>query len=154
MSNKELLEKLKVDGELRPWMEHYLDWHNENIEAVLASEKIVVHSSGYAGTADLYCWMVDDDGNSFRALVDYKTQGVKSYGPRFYDGWVYQLVAYRACLPDPHGIRCVSVIINSNEPEPLVHKVWPDEDVDRAVKIFNAALVIWQEKKKFKPESA
>jgi hypothetical protein len=150
MSNEEVLSKLDIEKDLHPWMQHYLDWHTENVKEVLASEKIVVHPDGYAGTTDLYCVLADGS----RALVDYKTQGVKDGNkPRFYDSWIYQLVAYRACFEDYEDIKCVSVILNSNNPEPLTHKVWSDEDVERAEKVFGAALTIWQNKKKYKPEN-
>lgn len=129
-------------------MEHYLEWHRENVKEVISSEQTLVHKDGYGGTTDLLCVLKDGS----RAIVDYKTQGVKEDAkPRFYDSWIYQLVAYRACFPDPDNIKCVSVILNSNKPEPLTHKVWSNKEVDGAKEIFWSALKIWQGQKKFKP---
>tara|TARA_Y100000310_G_C20688723_1_gene820794 strand:+ start:3107 stop:3562 length:456 start_codon:yes stop_codon:yes gene_type:complete len=149
MSKIQLLNKLSISKELQPWAGHYLDWHEEHVGEIISAEQTLTHPTGYGGTTDLYCTLKQCGS---RALVDYKTQGVKEGNkPAFYDSWCDQLVAYRACLPDPVGIQCVSVILNSNKPEPLVHKIWSDKEVERAEIIYKACLTIWQATKKFKP---
>ena len=54
-------------------MEHYLEWHKENVKEVISSEQTLVHKDGYGGTTDLLCVLKDGS----RAIVDYKTQGVR-----------------------------------------------------------------------------
>lgn len=147
--SKSLINKLKIPKDVAPWALHYVKWHKENISEIISAEQTLVHPSGYGGTTDLYCRLKDGS----RALVDYKTQNVKEKGPKFYDSWIYQLVAYRACFPEPEDIKCVSVILNSNKAEPLVHKIWSDKEIEGAQGMFNSALQIWQIQNKYKPRN-
>ena len=147
MKHEKLLKKLEIDEDLRPFVDHYITWFHENIKEIISTEQTLVSPRGYAGTADLYAIMKDGK----RALLDYKTQGVKESGPNFYDSWAYQLAAYVNCLPKPRSTRCISLVINSNEPEPLVDKEWSKKEIGSANKVFRAALTIWQLKKKYQP---
>jgi len=147
MKHEKLLKKLGIDEDLRPFVDHYVEWFMENVKEVITAEQTLVHQMGYAGTADLYA--VTKDGK--RALIDFKTQGVKSNGPNFYDSWAYQLAAYVNCLPHPRSTKCISLVINSNTPEPVVDKVWTKDEISNANKIFRAALTSWQLKKKYRP---
>ena len=147
MKHEKLLKKLEIDEDLRPFVDHYITWFHDNIKEIISTEQTLVSPQGYAGTADLYAIMKDGK----RALLDYKTQGVKERGPNFYDSWAYQLAAYVNCLPRPWSTKCISLVINSNAPEPLVDKVWTTAEIGAANKIFRAALTIWQLKKKYQP---
>jgi len=147
MNRTELFKKLKIDKALRPYMVHYLDWLEENVDKIIASEMTLVHEDGYAGTTDMHCVMKGGK----EAVVDYKTQNVRAK-PVFYDKFCEQLVAYRACFDKPDSMSCVSVVIDSNDPAPCVQKVWDDKKVETAEAIFGASLKIWQSAKKYAPE--
>jgi hypothetical protein len=64
-----------------------------------------------------------------------------------YKSWCCQLAAYRAALPTSPGfgatsgepVRCVNLIVNSNEPSVPIEHVWSQEDVERGWAAFEAA---------------
>lgn len=141
-----LFEQLDIDIQVARQMEFFLEWLRANVKRVLAVEKIIVHPDGYAGCLDLYCILK----NGHEAVVDWKTQNIRE-SANFYDTWAQQMVAYRAALENPERIRCLSVVIDSNEPAPFDHREWEVADLLRAHDIFRASLAIWQNKKKYKP---
>lgn len=139
-----------VEDPLYPYVKHYADWFETNVEAVLNAEETVVHPIGYAGKCDLRA-KIKDRGI---CVIDFKTQNVKTKelkkagvipDPKFYDRFYDQLVAYGdAFLEDDKPVEGhISLVINSNEPMPVFEKHWPKEDYSKARRRFRACFELW-----------
>jgi len=129
--------------ELHPYLEHVEQWIKANVVKVHAVEKIVVHPSGYAGKLDLHCELKDVG----EAVVDFKTQGIKNRKAVFYDEWPLQLVAYAGALETLKGVRLVSVVVNSKQPEPVQTQMWTGD----YWYIFLSAFNLWKYLKDYDP---
>lgn len=134
-----------VPPEIRPWMQLYSQWKNQNIIRIHSSEAVVVHPLGYAGRYDLLA----QHSEYGECLIDYKTQNVKNGKPKFYEAWAYQLAAYRYALNT--SCECISVVIDSNSPSEPVQKLWTAEEIDTGLAIFKASLKIWQSQRGYIP---
>lgn len=145
----------EYNQDLMPFTKHFIDWHNANISEVVAVEKIVVHRElGYAGKVDL----IAVHKTHGLCVIDMKTQGIKEgKKPAFYDEWLWQLKAYDEARPsrwrecETELPKLISVVINSNKPEPVTEKVWPVEDYENAWEIFKSALEIWKRSREYFP---
>lgn len=130
---------------------HFTTWFNDNITEVVAVEKIVVHPGlGYAGKTDLIA-VHKEYG---LCVIDIKTQGIKE-GKKatFYPEWLWQLRAYGEAYDrnTPALPNLISLVINSNKPEPVDDRVWPVEEHRVAWDAFLACLTLWKIKRKFWP---
>lgn len=134
----------KVDAELEPYMAFVRGWLNANVIEFHGAEIIVGSQElGYAGRLDLEC----DLAAYGRALVDFKTQGVKNGKPAYYRDWGRQLAAYQHARDGFHAL--VSVVIDSGKPqEPFVH-VW--QDADQHWTMFQHCLALWKDEKGYDP---
>jgi hypothetical protein len=140
------LDRVTVDEDLADYAPHLNRWCEENIEEVGDQEFTVVGDPGFAGRVDAY---VKHKVHGW-VYMDWKTQNVKGGKPNFYGKWVQQLAAYRHADKRDGGI--LSVVIDSNEPAPLVEKLWSEDECDHALETFLATTHLWQLINKYKPE--
>ena len=131
------------------FVDGFWGWAHGNISEVLAVEKCVANSElGYGGRMDLKAKL--KDGRI--GLIDLKTQGIKEGKPHaVYPEWLWQLVALDEADDVPKADVLISLIINSNKPEPVIVHEWPTTEYDRAWDAFEACLTLWKIKKKFDP---
>jgi hypothetical protein len=142
----------KTEGwspEVEPWAAHVRDWIAERVGSVMFVERTVTNAvEGYAGTAD--AWVFDREGG--QVLVDFKTQGVKEgKAPAIYEDWAPQLAAYRATLATYQKVSCMSVVIGSRVPAPLVEHIWPADAITEGWAAFKGAATVWRWQKGFDP---
>ena len=138
------------DPDIFPYVETYIRWAQKNVKKVIAVEKTVVNKKlGYGGTIDLVAELRNQRGVT---LIDYKTQRWDDEKkPAFYETWPQQLAAYRKTMkPNPH---CLSLVICATEPRPVIERWWSKPELQTAWKIFNAARVVWQESKNYRPSN-
>jgi hypothetical protein len=131
------------DPVLNPYITHYWNWVIKDVVKVHSSEKVILNEdAGYAGREDLTAELV----NLGDCVVDIKTQAVKNNRPNFYPTWGMQLAAYAKCK----GIKTgVSIVINSETPEPVYIKVW--DNLEPYYKAFVNALELWCFEKNYWP---
>lgn len=129
------------------WLRHYRDWYQANTLGLRWTEKILVQPEwGYAGTADL---LIEHAVHGL-TLVDLKTTKVKaSEKAKPYKSWCYQLAAYRRALGEP--VKCMNLIVNSNEPSPPIEHVWPEDEIERGWRAFESAWNLWVIEKGYDP---
>lgn len=140
----------EIEPEIMPWMEHIMKWLTGNVDNVIGAEECFAHPAGYAGRYDLVGQL---KGHGV-AVVDFKTQKFKNgKGPVFYDEWALQLSAYSAAVCHNKGIftdpALVSVVINSEKPEPPVMKIW--KDPLNHFSAFVNAFGVWKYLKNYDP---
>lgn len=147
------------DPEILPYFQKYAIWHEENVAEVVCSEKVVVdHELGLAGRLDRIL-ILKTRG---RAVVDYKTQGVKKddkgrLRPNFYDSWIRQLAFYAVCDAKetktfPTGLPvAMSLVIPSNEPEVPIVRIWEKDELIEGYQQVCVAAWRFFTRKKFYP---
>ncbi len=134
------------------------EWIDDNIELCYLIEPGLVNLDyGFAGKPDLLCKLKTGE----IALIDWKTtKTFKDKKVRGYDEWFYQLSAqeklvdytYQDDKVDGHKVeKFFNVVISSTEVGRVEVVEWSREDIDRGWLIFNAALTIFKESKKFYP---
>ena len=135
------------------WLNAIHQWVQANVMRVEWTEKSLVLPLNCCGKADA---LIDHQQHGL-CLVDWKTSNLKrsgkknEYKPRFYEKWLLQLAAYREALDTKP--RVMSVIINSNEPQ-IFEKLWDEDEVDAAYKIFENLFHTWCWAKKYYPAAA
>jgi len=142
-------QTLEVDAEhpAAEWLKHYRVWFQSNALALLWTEKVLVcHEVGYASTADLLM----NHAVHGPVLVDLKTMKVKPGAKASpYKSWCYQLAAYRFALGVP--VRCMNLIVNSNEPAMPIEHLWSEDDINRGMDAFMSAHRLWCIEKDYAP---
>lgn len=149
---------LPLDPNLLPYFNHYAKWHEANIlETVYSECSLTDHSLGVGGRCD----RIAIHKELGRCIIDIKTQGVKKSKagikkPAFYDSWVRQLAFYGGCDAKlasywPRMPACISVVIDSTEPDEPFIKVWTKDEVREAWKDFSIAVYQWMKKRKYWP---
>ena len=76
-----------------------------------------------------------------------------------YKSWCYQLAAYRNALPffpsfgvtTGRPMKCMNLIVNSNEPSAPIEHVWTDEEMELGEAAFCAAHRLWTIEKGYTP---
>ena len=140
------------DGD-NPQLRAINDWIKANVASKAWLEEVVVNEEvGYAGRSD---GLIEHQEHG-SVVVDWKTQNVKQnakgdWKPAFYDKYLLQLAAYRACVPNTPPV--LTVVINSNAPE-VYEKLWTEEETDAAFEAFKHIHAIWCWDKKFHPGAA
>jgi hypothetical protein len=140
-------------GEILDYVAGYDAWHRANVVKVIDAEKSVVGDLGYAGRLDLHA-MINHGGEVRRAIVDYKSQKLKTKAKaNFYREWEIQLAAYADCLREPGEPLplLVSLIIPSDAPGPVQMKVW--ENGEGGLKAFKACFALWCYEKGYDPSA-
>lgn len=135
-----------------PMFERWLDWFGATGYKAVALEEVVVNNAfGYAGRMDHLLQL-----NGEIVISDTKTRSVKNGKPLWYDEQAMQLAAYSRCLPYrniPAPTKCMSVIINRDTPESPYVKMWTEDEIELGWRRFRAALTLWQEMKKYAPNT-
>jgi hypothetical protein len=130
--------------EIGKWMASYDTWRRANLTRHLSSEKVVV-GAGFAGRYDLLA----EHWEHGRCLIDFKTQNIKGGKANFYDVWASQLAAYRLAMCG--ACRCLSVVMDSNQPSAPVEKLWTEDEIADGLEIFLCAKTIWQKQRGYAP---
>ena len=111
----------------------FLEWHDEHKVKTIKTEH-TVYGEDYAGTLDLYCGL---DGNT--AIVDFKTSK-KPKQKQGYPEWIYQLSAYRACIPGCWAMGTLRLDKETGMPD---WYPYTDEDYERGLEIFKKLTELW-----------
>lgn len=153
--------QLPLNPELAPWISKFGAWFDAYVEAVVGSERVLLdHDLGVAGRMDTLAVL---RGNKSLAVLDYKTQNVKrdkkgKKVPAFYDSWPRQLAFYAVSSAKEAGTfpasvpSCVSVVIDSNEPDDPFVRVWTPEEISRAYTQFVVGSWLWFDKRNYWPQ--
>jgi len=141
-------------GELTPFMEPVVNWIKTNVGEFYGAEIIVGSQElGFAGRLDLDCELTGRSTPAGRALVDFKTQGIKSgKPPTYYSEWGKQLAAYQQARQDETGdwiSHLVSVVIDSGKPQTSFTHVW--QDTHHHWKMFQHCLALWMDERDYDP---
>ena len=127
-----------LDITLMPWFNHFVTWYEANVDTTIQAEVVLVDNDiGVAGMTDRIVMMKDP--NLGRAIVDYKTQGIKADDkgrkkPIFYPSWARQLSFYAGADAKKTGFwptlpTCINLVIDSTEATPFYVKVWSREEI-------------------------
>lgn len=139
----------RVDEDIEPFIGPIQDWLNRNVLDIYGAEIIVGHRElGFAGRLDLDCELTGHG----RALIDFKTQGVKYDKPAFYNEWGKQLSAYQQARQSEtkeliHTL--MSVVIDSGKPQEPFWHIW--EDSKRHWTMFQHCLALWKDERGYDP---
>jgi len=146
--------QMPLDTKLHPWLEKFGVWKEAHVESHLHNEKILFdHDLGIAGRCDnISVGRGPFDGHTI--LPDYKTQDVKKdekgrKTPAFYESWPRQLAFYAVCFAKETGTfpdrlpTCISLVIDSNEPDSTFMKVWTDEEIRYHYHTFCVGAWLW-----------
>lgn len=133
----------RMQADIRPLVQAYIEWHEEHVRAVIACEKLTVSRlHKYAGTVDLVA-VLDDD--PWPTVIDVKTSNSIS------ETWGLQLAAYQLAL-DEEGIECGRrLIVQLPSKEPGVCHTHELEDADKDQRAFINALKLYRWKETLKP---
>ncbi|MFT4177010.1 MAG: hypothetical protein QM627_10180 [Luteolibacter sp.] len=141
-------------GEILEYVAPYEKYFRERVVEVLHVEhKVVKVEVGYAGRLDLHAIILDSEGKRRRAVLDIKTQRLKSKPKcNFYKEWEMQLAAYGDCLREPGDPlpALVSLVIPSDSPSPMEEKWWDNGLL--ALDAFHACHQIWCYDKDYTPK--
>lgn len=152
------------------WITHYVIWFYKHVDEVLISEgNSVSVIEGYAGQIDAVAKLLSGK----TAILDFKTQKLKEKKPwgkpqqnklalpsgpegpetieywpaSFYETWALQLCAYRKSLEEQQNILVdvvISVVTNSQEPGPIIYKIWDPKTYDSTYQVFLHTLKLWK----------
>lgn len=135
---------------LMPWVLKFGEWYDREILEVTHREKVILdHDIGIAGRIDF----IGKNKSNEIVIPDWKTQGVKKNEsgkkiPMFYSSWSRQLAAYAVAYAKEIGMfpalpKCMSVVIDSEEPSAPYVKVWSDEEIRQAYQTFTMSAWLW-----------
>lgn len=144
--------------ELVPFIDPVKRWFDENVVSIISSEKTVVDLEiGVAGRMDKR--IIHRVHGS--CVIDYKSQGIKTVKgkknkPAFYPAFSRQLGFYAACEAKSEGVyprmdTCISLVIDSLEPNPPHEKVYTVEETQDAYEDFVIAAWSYYKKKNYWP---
>lgn len=133
------------DEDLQPYIKTFRKWAEDNVEKTYWCEKALV-GAGYAGRCDAYVRLkgIGD------AIMDLKNRKMNPRNSPFYDSDCAQIYAYISACENPKAAG-VSVVLASNDPELIKHKVWEREELYEAGIAFQAMLKVWAWSKKYTP---
>lgn len=152
------------DASLHQWVDKFGEWYNANVEAPLHRERVLLdHDLGIAGTCD-FIGLGKGPFDGSVIIPDWKTQDVKKdkksgkKKPAWYESWPRQLGFYAVAYAKEVGMFpqipvCLSVIIDSNEPE-IFCNVWSNDEIIDAYRQFVVGAWLWFEKRKYYPVPA
>ncbi len=133
--------QMPLNQDIVPWLMRFAEWYDSSVEHPLHREKIMVdHDIGLAGRCD-FVGLGRGKFAGQTILPDWKTQNVKKdpktgkKKPVFYPDWGRQLSFYAVCFGKETGTfpkaipTCISVIIDSNEPETPFVKVYEKDEI-------------------------
>lgn len=134
--------QLPLEPDLHPWLEKFGAWFDREIVSTEAHERILVDLDiGVAGKMD-FRGVHRTHGE---VVVDWKTANVKKKNGKkewpVYDSWPRQLAFYAVADSKKSGTfpqvpTCISVVIDSNEPDDPFVKVWTPEEIKLAYRSF------------------
>jgi hypothetical protein len=129
-----------IPPEIEKFWPHVLEYITANGFCGEAEKVIVDSEVGFAGTCDF-------DGKAFNiddVCVDFKTQSTldKNNKPKkivFYDEWAFQLAGYTL----RNNKTCINMVISSDEPGKIEHKIWDNDAIVRGKLIFKRLCEIY-----------
>jgi hypothetical protein len=132
------------DARLQPWLDAFAPWYDASVECVWGQEvRMCDPRIGVAGTMDF----IGVHRQHGVLVADWKTAGVKNGKASFYDSWPEQLAFYAKASQFLRGLpetpRCMSVVLNRNEPEAPYEKLWTVEEINEAYRRFLATAYIY-----------
>lgn len=138
-----------LNAELAPWIDRFGRWYDVNVEEVLHRERVVLdHDIGVAGRCDFIGLRKGEV-----IMCDWKTSGVKKDDkgkkkPVFYPSWPRQLAFYAVAYAKetktfPSLPRCISVVMDSNEPDDPFVKEWTNAQIVSAYQDFVVGAWLW-----------
>ncbi len=148
--------------EIAPWLSKFSGWYESNVAIPLHREVILFdHALGLAGTCDF----IGRGKGAFADQIimpDWKSQNVKKdekgrKKPAFYESWPRQLAFYAVAYAKKYGAfpsipTCISVVIDSNEPDEPFVKVWTKDEILSAYEDVVLASYLWFKKRNFYPQ--
>lgn len=151
--------QMPLDTSLHPWLLKFEPWFNANIHEVIAREKVLVdHDLGVAGKCDCIARR-----NGKIIIPDWKSQDVKKdekgrKKPAFYDSYPRQLAFYAVAYAKEVGMfpdipDCISVVIDSNEPDEPFTKEWSKDDIYDNYRDFVCGAYLWFSKRNYWPQA-
>lgn len=140
-----------ADQSLQPYWDAFHPWFQENFSKTLHTEvKLADHRIGICGTCDFIG--LDHEGNI--VINDYKTSR-RADKADFYNSWARQLSFYRRAYSIKMGLsvlpKCMSTIIDSQNPNRPIHKTWDEEEMEQAEKEFMCHAFLWSVDKNYFP---
>jgi hypothetical protein len=154
---------LPIDPRLHPWLHKFGEWYGAHVGDTKAREIILFdHDIGVAGCCDCIASGKGPFENQV-IIPDWKSQNVKrdKKGVKkaaFYESWPRQLAFYAVTYAKDAGLfpdqlpTCISLVIDSNEPEAPFMKVWTKEEILRAYRQFVVGAWLWFEKRDYWPQ--
>jgi hypothetical protein len=127
-----------TDEVLKPYIETFKKWADENVEKTYWCEKALV-GAGYAGRCDAYVKLrgIGD------AIIDLKNRRVNPrYSPFYENSDTPQLWAYKNASENPKA-ACVSIVLASNDSSKIMTRTWDDDELYQSGIAFQAMLKIW-----------
>jgi hypothetical protein len=153
--------QLPLNSSLIPWINKFGTWFDSYVESIINREGVLVdHDLGVAGRYDTVA-LRKRDGRTI--VLHYPTQDVKKNDkgkkkPVFYESWPRQLSFYSVVHAKKQGTfpadipDCVSVIIDSNEPDDPFVKEWTKEEIIDSYHTFTVGAWLWFRKRNFWPQ--
>jgi len=111
----------------------FLEWHDERKIKTFKTEH-TVYGADYAGTMDWVCGFDDK-----LWVIDFKTSK-KPKAKAGYEEWIFQLAAYRACVP---GCQAMGVLRLDKETGLPDWYPYTNEDYERGLRTFNILTKLW-----------
>ena len=152
--------QMPLDSRLHPWLDRFGVWFSSYVAEIVGREQVLVdYDLGIAGRLDTVA--ITRVGGRI-AILDYKTQDIKKTEkgkkkPAFYESWPRQLAFYAVAYAKKNGTfpqdipKCVSVILDSNEPDDPFVKEWEDEVIMASYHDFVVGAWLWFRKRNFWP---
>lgn len=158
--------------EVLPWLKHYVNWFHQNVKSVVMAEYTTVSQlHGYAGQIDAIVILknektaiLDFKTQKLKEKLPYKNantvlpelpkgpkkpndEKIEFWPASFYETWLLQLTAYQESLAEtkmqkPQNL--ISVVLNSQEPSPIQHYIWPEKNHQKAFQAFLCAHTLWK----------
>lgn len=127
-----------VPKDLKPYIEAFNNWYEQCQPELIESEKYLYSDKyGYAGTADLICWI---DGELW--LIDFKTSKA------IYDEYGLQVRAYGYAFQEMTGVKVRTAILQLGLP---TKKGWKFREKKEPMNVFLAHKKIFDWELKHHP---
>lgn len=140
-----------ADASLVPWWDCFDAFYKDNFQQTLHNEiRLCDRDIGVAGTCDLIA-VHKEHG---LCIADYKTKR-KMTGDIWFDSYKHQLSFYCHAYAKANGLSelpaCISIAIDSTEPNTPLMKVWPRAEIESGYKEFLCMAFMWFNERNYWP---